>query len=768
MYISLCAFVGIILFAIATFLVSSVPVVSTILFLLMVVAAVAAAFLYKQYRTARTRENTLKAEEQEAISQAGMMVVAREAAQRMAGNTEALVQVEQEIRSLGSNIPRSLEEAQQFLERTKNQSDPGDIQQRLQMKRDEAKAALNRVNASREACVALQKERERLEHLRKKEQWDTIEKNLSDDQRNISLMHQELTMLAGQEGLPLPSINARIQSSPIPSDQSFSSGPLAPLEIEEDTSSIPELADLVKSTIKATEHEIVSLDGKLDMVSELANQTRDNQAALDLLLERQRSLQDRSNRYQSTNPAQQLESAREQQMALRSAQQSLIDSLRQRAENLNITYSQAAANNAETAARKQLEELHITLGNKVMLQGRQEHFTEVLKERQESLSDYYKQLAKFSNTLGSWIVPPNPFAEALVALRSRCQNEIQEANEDGILKDLDALNNQEAASNTKIQLCHEVIVTDHDAITDLFVQRDQLSIKSYERSSLVETWPLLGQYVPEDRSRLEAEHQSLEDELAELRQQAEKLRAQLGIGDEQLSLADARSHMEALERDYEVKKHGHTLLQEVEVRLLRKVLPRTEYYMQQILPLLTGGRYHDVHLITEPEEGTVSGGAFQIQVWDTAAGEYVPTSALSGGAADQLSLALRLAFAIATLPRDLNAAPGFVLLDEPLSSFDRGRAQALVDVVTGEVLSRHFEQIILLSHSSAFDPAMFPYHLYMDNGLIVESNLPIVQAPLPATPLNQSGLPATPFPSDFDMDDDVTVAVPAIKLPLDK
>jgi hypothetical protein len=65
---------------------------------------------------------------------------------------------------------------------------------------------------------------------------------------------------------------------------------------------------------------------------------------------------------------------------------------------------------------------------------------------------------------------------------------------------------------------------------------------------------------------------------------------------------------------------------------------------------------------------------------------------------------------------------------------------------------------------------MFPYHLYMDNGLIVESNLPIVQASLPATPLNQSGLPATPFPSDFDMDEDedATVAVPAIKLPLDK
>ena len=148
--------------------------------------------------------------------------------------------------------------------------------------------------------------------------------------------------------------------------------------------------------------------------------------------------------------------------------------------------------------------------------------------------------------------------------------------------------------------------------------------------------------------------------------------------------------------------------------------------MQQILPLLTSARYRDVRLEVEPEEGTIGGGPYQIQVWDSAAGEYVHTSALSGGAADQLSLALRLAFAISTLPRELSAAPGFVFLDEPLSSFDRGRTRSLVDVVTGDVLSQHFEQIILVSHSSAFDPAMFPYHVYMDNGVVVESNLPVV------------------------------------------
>ena len=66
------------------------------------------------------------------------------------------------------------------------------------------------------------------------------------------------------------------------------------------------------------------------------------------------------------------------------------------------------------------------------------------------------------------------------------------------------------------------------------------------------------------------------------------------------------------------------------------------------------------------------------------------------------------------------------MLDEPLSSFDRGRTQALVDVVTGDVLSQHFEQILLISHSGAFDPAMFPYHVSMENGLVVESNLPVV------------------------------------------
>ena len=155
-----------------------------------------------------------------------------------------------------------------------------------------------------------------------------------------------------------------------------------------------------------------------------------------------------------------------------------------------------------------------------------------------------------------------------------------------------------------------------------------------------------------------------------------------------------------------------------------KMIPRIEYYVQQLLPVLTRGRYHDVMLSTEPEEGITSGGTLQLNVWEQAAGEYIPLPALSGGTVDQISLTLRLAFAIAALPRELNAAPGFILLDEPLSQASQDRMQALVDLVTSHLISDHFEQAFFISHNNVLDLALFKYHLYIDNGQVMESSLP--------------------------------------------
>ncbi|GHO93470.1 hypothetical protein KSF_035180 [Reticulibacter mediterranei] len=691
---------------------------------------------------------------QDAISKVGMMVAARETAVRMSGSGEAKQKIEQEIRSLGGTVPRSLDEAQTFLRQSRDNGESlAEMQQQARQKRDEAGSARNQVNLTMEAVARLRKELVQQQDLRRREDWDNINENLRSDQETLERLHQEITLMAGQEGLPLPSMSERLQS------ELHSAPGLHDIS----TVGTAELEGLVDGTLRETEREIATLDGKLDLVNDLAAQVKIHQDALDVLLARRKAIEEREERYQLNNPAEQIERTREQQAVLRQALQSLQDSLRQRVKQLGVTFGQAAISEAESSARKQLEELQIGLGNKFMLQEKQENYTVQLRELQEALAEHYKQLAKFSNTLGSWIVPPKPFAEVLVALRKRCQQEIARADEPSIVKELKTLQDREGATRTKIELCRQEISEAEGRIAILLEQRNRPAPKSYRADDIVAIWPLFADYKVEDGQRLELERLEIERELEEMERQELSMNTELQAGDTPLDLAQARAQMEQQERTVQTKKRGSQLLKAVSERLLQKTVPRTERSMQQILPLLTSGRYHDVHLLTENKEEAISGGTFQIQVWDSGAGKYVSKSALSAGTADQLSLALRLAFAITTLPRELNAAPGFLLLDEPLSSFDRGRTRALVNVVTGEVLSRHFEQIILISHSSAFDPSMFPYHLYLDNGQVVESNLPVVPGNSIA-PAVESAKEVQQLDFDDEESDATVMRMPAISL----
>src|SRR5207249_609107 len=119
----------------------------------------------------------------------------------------------------------------------------------------------------------------------------------------------------------------------------------------------------------------------------------------------------------------------------------------------------------------------------------------------------------------------------------------------------------------------------------------------------------------------------------QLEQQELELSTRLHTGKIPLDLDQARRLLDIQERSYQTKKYGSLLVRAVSDRLMCKIIPRTEYYMQQLLPLLTSGRYHDVRLTTDPEEGTASGGTLHIQVWDSTAGEYIAKSAFSGGTA---------------------------------------------------------------------------------------------------------------------------------------
>jgi len=170
------------------------------------------------------------------------------------------------------------------------------------------------------------------------------------------------------------------------------------------------------------------------------------------------------------------------------------------------------------------------------------------------------------------------------------------------------------------------------------------------------------------------------------------------------------------------------MARDVRARIARRVLPETEAYMRALLPELTAGRYRDVELLREDGAGAGGRGAggadLRIRVWDQLAGRYVAKGLFSGGARDQVSLALRLAFALATLPKELGAAPGFIFLDEPLSAFDAERSAALERLLTRGVIARQFPQVFLISHSQTLDPAHFDYRLRMAAGRIVETNLP--------------------------------------------
>src|SRR5262249_168249 len=104
--------------------------------------------------------------------------------------------------------------------------------------------------------------------------------------------------------------------------------------------------------------------------------------------------------------------------------------------------------------------------------------------------------------------------------------------------------------------------------------------------------------------------------------------------------------------------------------------------------------------------------------------DYVEKSLYSGGTQDQFSLALRLGFALAALPRELGTSPGFLFLDEPLSSFDRDRTAALVDLLTHGQIATFFQQAFLISHSQRFDPGLVTHQIVMEEGRVAESTLP--------------------------------------------
>jgi DNA repair exonuclease SbcCD ATPase subunit len=662
----------------------------------------------------KTREKVQHADRQmqEAISRVGMMVAARATAMHLAGDRQAIPRIEQEIHSLGGTVPRTEQDAQSLLQQIPNSNESlADLQQQLVERRQQTLSVQSQVVATLETVEELRKKQLHLQDVRCTKGWDNIDEKIRDDEENIARIRSEITTAAGEEGLSLV-------LAPVNDAENITSSTTSNSPLDE------QLRFEVEGAIKATRQEIANIDSKREVLPELVLQLKDYQEVLDELLTRKLALTKQHDEFQANDPMRQIERVREQQGALRDALRTLQDSLRQRVQSLGFSFGQAAISSAETAARKKLEQLQLSLSRKLEIRDRLTQQATMLKESQESLSEYYRQLAKYSGSVGSWIIPPNPFAEALQSLHARCEREIQEANETALLEWLDDLKKQESASLNRVDVCKSEIELARELIAETLAQRNRPPAKTYTLSDISAVWPLLNEYFPENRSQLEEQIADAEVELREFELKELESSTRLNTGSEKVDLEQAHQRMQQQERSYQTKKRGGLLINAAVERLMLKMLPRIEYYMQQLLPVLTRGRYHDVTLFTEPEEDVTTGGALQLNVWEQAAAEYIPQSSLSGGTADQISLTLRLAFAIAALPRELNAAPGFILLDEPLSLASQDRMQALIDLVTSHLISNHFEQTFFVTHNSTLDLATFKYHLHIDNGVVVESNLP--------------------------------------------
>jgi hypothetical protein len=320
--------------------------------------------------------------------------------------------------------------------------------------------------------------------------------------------------------------------------------------------------------------------------------------------------------------------------------------------------------------------------------------------------------------------------EALSDVRAALESRLDELDEPGAKHDLEQAVHEKATLAQHLQSLGAQLANAEKAMRDLLTVRGLPLPAAYTPADLAAAWPLTRQVSAAEKDHLQAHHELARNRLFAARDRERRLSEELEHPGTPLDVEECRRHVHELVEERDVCQRAAGLIQEVRERIARQVLPTTERNMQLLLPELTARRYFDVRLTPpEGEEGQLGQLDYRIRVWDQTAGRYVAKNLFSGGTRDQCSLALRLAFALATLPQELGVAPGFIFLDEPLSAFDAQRAQALVDLLTTGLIAQQFAQIVVISHHHAFDRRAFQYHVRMEGGQAIESDLPGTQEP---------------------------------------
>ncbi len=330
--------------------------------------------------------------------------------------------------------------------------------------------------------------------------------------------------------------------------------------------------------------------------------------------------------------------------------------------------------------------------------------------------------------------------ELRMTLLNAGRDELKTLNAPQLQKTLEDILQESAVLNRRGMDLWETLNDIIAKMREILLARGFALPDTHSRSAIGAVWTLTMAVDPQEIPTLTERHTRAQQKLYAARQRIEALRAELGYPDDMPGIDDCQQRVDSLLEERQIGERAQSIIRETRDRIARHVLPTTERNMQLLLPQLTSRRYRDVRLTApDTEDGKPGEVDYRIRVWDPRASRYFSKNVFSGGTRDQCSLALRLAFALATLPQELGVAPGFMFLDEPLSAFDSRRAQDLVTLLTSGTISEQFAQVIVISHSHAFERDAFRYRVLMNDGRVQESTLPV---PINETATSTLGTPA--------------------------
>lgn len=214
-----------------------------------------------------------------------------------------------------------------------------------------------------------------------------------------------------------------------------------------------------------------------------------------------------------------------------------------------------------------------------------------------------------------------------------------------------------------------------------------------------------------EKELLENKEKELLQKLGEIESILREYENKTGKNRDELIPEKIEEEYRNIEKNIQKMEYVIKITESTRESILKSVLPRTMAYMQKFLPILTSDRYH----YAEIDEN------YKLKVYTSENNTPLEKNIFSGGTQDQLSLALRLSFAMATLPQDKGVQPKFIFLDEPLGSFDEDRARGLLYLLTQGEVAEFFDQIFVVTHVP-IDEELFDEIYYVDNGKIVKIN----------------------------------------------